>query len=101
MQIKIQSDALFVVDRLRQIDKNYFVVYNTQKKQYELHHSKQVGNTYCLACPYPFLDERFINLAQNTKTENSKEIIKQIEQHNQKIEKNNIQNLIEQLGETL
>ena len=31
----------------------------------------------------------------------SNEIIEQIEKHNQKIEKNNIQNLIEQLGENI
>ena len=101
MQIKIHSDALLVTQRLKQIDENYFVVYNTSKNRYELHHKKQIGNTYCLACPYPFLDERFINLAQKTKIENSNEIIEQIEKHNLKIEKNNIQNLIEQLGENI
>lgn len=98
MQIEIQSDALFVSDRLKQIDKDYFITYNTTKNQYELHHRKQVGSTYCLGCPYPCLDERFITLAQKSKIENSKQILKQIEQHNQKIQKQQTQNLIQQLG---
>ena len=98
MQIQIHSDALFVVDRLKQIDDGYFVIYNTSKNKYELHHSKQIGSSYCLTCPYPCLKERFIIFAQKTKTQNSKEIIKQIENHNQKIQKQQTQNLIQQLG---
>ena len=101
MQIKIETDALFITNRLKQIDQNYFVVYNTKKSRYELHNSKQLGDTFCLVCPYKNLDERFVILAQKTQSKNIDKLIAEIDKQNEKLDKQNIKNLTQKIGEML
>ena len=101
MQIQINTDALFITNRLKQIDEDYYVIYSTTKKRYELHHKNQIGGSYCLACPYPVLDERFVVLAQKTRSENRKKLMQEIDDQNEKLEKQNIKNIIQTIGERL
>ena len=88
MLIKIFEDVFFITNRLKEIDENYFVVFNTQKKKFEVHSSKQ-KQSYCLTVPYKTLDQRTISLVLKTRKENFDKILKEIEEENAKIEKEN------------
>ena len=101
MQIEIKTDALFITDRIKQIDKHYYVVYSTKKQKYELHHSSQMGGSYCLSCPYDVLDERFVDYVQKTRVENREKLFAEIEAQNQKLENKNTKNIMEKIGESL
>ena len=37
MLIEIKSDPLFVTDRLKELDQDYYLVFNTIKHKYEVH----------------------------------------------------------------
>lgn len=88
MIIRIYEDVFDITQRLKEIDESYFVVYNTQKKKYEVHSNKQ-KNTYCLTVPYKGLDARAISLTLKTRRENYNKILDEIEKTNFSIEKEN------------
>lgn len=92
----IKTDLFNIVNRLKSIDKNYFVMYNTKKHKFEVHY-KRAKNTYELTVPYNKLDARTINLVQSTKIENQKQIYQQIEQQNQILEQKNKSQILENL----
>lgn len=88
MKIKIEEDLFDIVNRLREIDEEYFVVFDEKRDCFEIHNSKQ-ENTYCLTVPFDKLDGRTIDLVKCTSVEYSDNIIDDIDNNNNKIEENN------------
>ncbi len=86
MNIKIFSDVYNISNRIKSIDKNYYIMFNTSKNKFEVHNSNQLGGSYCLTLPYNFLDERTLNFVNNTKSENINRILNKIENENKMIE---------------
>lgn len=94
--LKVIEDDLFgIARRLKEIDEGYFLVYNNLLGRYEVHSHKNIGDTLSLVCPYDRVDVRLLSLVRKTKRENAKEIFKNIEEHNEKIEKGIEQKRIE------
>jgi len=89
MLISINTDTYFIAERLKEIDKNYFLVFNTKSKKYEVHNKGQADNTFCVGLPFMAIDERVIDLVQKTRVENINKLIEEIEKNNEKIEKQN------------
>ena len=83
MKVRIMHDVYKISKRIKQIDKNYFIVYNTSKHLYEIHNSAQHGSSYCLTLPYSSLDERALKLTRLTRVENIKRLTHEIELKNQ------------------
>ncbi len=98
MLIELKQDALFVTERLKEIDQSYYLVFNTIKGKYEVHSYAQNGCTYCLTCPHEALDERLVELTRKTRRENLNELLKEIDKENEKIERQNIKNQKEMLN---
>ena len=86
MTIKIEHDPFYVVERLREIDPSYYVVYNCDKCQYEVHSTEQMGSSFCFSVKFPNLDERTVTLALRTRSEKVEEIIKALDEENEKTE---------------
>lgn len=95
----LYSDPLYIIERLKEIDPNYFVVYNFDKSVYEVHNKGQSGSTYALTLPYNCLDERAIDLVRFSRRERSEEIIKQIDNQNEQLKKQMVKRAIEQIRE--
>lgn len=100
-QIVIDSDNLFILERLKEIDKSYFIIFNLIRKKYEVHSSSQKGNSYCFTIPYNTLDERTIEYARKTRIERRDEVIKEMDRENEKREKNLYKQAVDQLKEVL
>ena len=88
MLIKIYEDVFDITKRLKEIDRNYFVVFNTKKQKFEVHNKSQ-KNTYCLSVPYNTLDIRTIFLTLKSRRENIDKILEEIDVNNQKLEQEN------------
>lgn len=82
MNIKIENDVFDITNRLKDIDRNYVVYFNTSKNQFEVHNLAQQKNTYCLRVPYQFLDERTLKLTRETNSANINIILEQISNDN-------------------
>ena len=85
MYIKIENDLYSISQRLKEIDKDYFILLNTKKNSFEVHNSKQKDNTYCLTVPYSELDSRTVSLVKSTKKEYMDNILNEIERNNKKL----------------
>ena len=101
MLIKITSDTYFISQRIKEIDKDYFIVFNTKTKHFEVHNKRQAPSTYCIGLPFLELDERCLDKINETRVENIKKLLSEIEKQNQKIEEQNQKNMIEKLKEVL
>jgi len=94
MKIKIENDVFDIINRLKEIDEGYYIVYNTNSKKNEIH-NKYTKNSYCLTIPYSQLDERTIVLANNTHVRNYKKILESIEENNDRLQTEKIEELKE------
>lgn len=86
MKIKITSDVFNISQRIKEIDKNYYIIINTNKDCFEIHNSQQINSTYCLTIPFKELDERVLEYVRKTQCENIDDIIEEIEKTNNKLE---------------
>lgn len=101
MSIKITTDSLFISERLREIDKDYFIVFNEKRNKFEVHNSSQKLDTYCLTLPYNFLDERCVDLVLKTRIENKDNLIKIMDKENEKLEKRELKNILNGIREVV
>ena len=85
--IKIKEDVFDIVERVKEIDQGYYIVYNTKKSRYEIHNSKQVPSTFCIVCPNG-LDGSVITKLRKTRIENLDKLLKEMDETNAKNEIN-------------
>lgn len=83
--IQISNDLFDIVNRLKEIDADYAVYYNAAASCFEVHSSRQRGNTLCLKVPYEKLDARTVDLVQATRVQNAKKLFLQMENDNAKL----------------
>lgn len=93
--IMIKKDLFNIVNRLKKIDKGYYVVFNKFKNRYEIFNKKQKKDTLAFCSDRPFLDRGIIIKAYKTNIRNAKNLFKEIDENNKKIDeinKNKINN---------
>ena len=94
MLIEIKNDVYFILSRLKEIDENYQIFYNTRRKVFEVHNKAQIGDSYSLTVPYSVLDSRLIELVRKTRVENSKKLFEEIDKQNEQIENKNKKEIV-------
>ena len=87
MQKQIKNNAFNIPDRIKQIDKSFYIVFNTLKNCYEVHSSKQ-KNSFCFNVPFKELDVRTLLHAKKTSVKNLTGILQEIENFNSQQELN-------------
>ncbi len=83
--IKIKNDAFNINERIKILNPNYFVVYNTQNHRFEVHNSRQFASTFCITCDSG-LNASVLTKLRKTKIENLQKIVDEIDESNQKRE---------------
>lgn len=82
MKVQIMHDVYDISKRVKNIEMNYYVVYDTFKQKFEIHNSNQIGSSYCLTLPFDRLDERTLKYIRSTQSKNIDEILMKIENDN-------------------
>lgn len=95
----IWSTAANIPERLREIEKEYFVLYNKRTGHFEVHNTLNIGNTYCLTVPYKELDWRTVDLVKMTRSERAEKYIFEMDKRNDKLEKDAEARAIDFAGE--
>lgn len=88
MKIEIESDVFDIIKRIKEIDENYYVMYNLDNSKYELHY-KNLPNTFCFTYPYDNLDSRIIDMIYMSSVKYIDNIIEDIDNNNIKVENEN------------
>jgi len=99
--IEIKNDCFCICERLKDVDESYKVFFNLKRRCFEVHSFLQHGSTYCFTVPYSELDERTIDFALKTRSENREKIIMEIEENNRKVEQQNIKKNADALKELI
>ena len=97
----IEGDTFFINERLKEIDKDYFIVFNLEKQKYEVHVQGQAKSSYAFTLPFDGLDERTILFAQKTRIANMDKILDEIEKDNEKSYKRLIKQQVNLLKEII
>lgn len=84
MKIIVKSDVFDLSSRVKDIDSNYTIFFDTKSNNFVLYY----GNQYALNLG-KILDARVINKIYYTRVENSIDIFNEIEKNNLKIQKEN------------
>lgn len=79
----VLTNATFIPERLRELDRGYFVMYNRQTGQYELHHDG-FGEENSLQCVFPYrqLDSRAVEYARRTHVSRLPQLLDEMRRHN-------------------
>ena len=77
-RIEIREDVFDIAHRLKEIDGDYFPVYNLTKKRFEIHHRGR-RDTLQLVLPYESLDARAIQRVKETRREWVENMLRDIE----------------------
>ncbi len=88
----ITHDVFNISSRIKQLDNNYYIVYDTKLNRYEIH-NKKYKDSLCLVVPYKNLDCRTIELVR--KSQDVEKCLNDIEVNNAKINQRNKQNLLD------
>lgn len=82
MKIKLTSDVYNISKRIKEIDKDYYIVFNTSNGKFEVHNSSQIFGTYCLTLPFKSIDERVLKYVQKTSSVNMDYVLNEIDYSN-------------------
>lgn len=101
MKIKILHDVYEISKRIKDIDRFYFIVYDTVKQSFEIHNSMQIDTTYCLTLPFKMLDERTLKYVRETASANIEKILEKIENDNKLVENAEKRRILSQFNESI
>ena len=82
--IKIDNDLYDIARRVTEIDSEYYIMYNTSKHRFEVHHSGQGNNTLAAVLPFDRLDARAIAYLRMTRRERAEELMRETEAQNER-----------------
>lgn len=84
---EITSDLFDISSRLKSINPNYKIYYNSQTDKFEVHDaSRPHGSTLAFVVPYSELDARTVDFALFTRVQNAEKIFREVEDHNRKLQ---------------
>lgn len=86
VRVEIRGDVFDVASRLKEIDGDYYPVYNLTKKRFEIHHRGR-ANSLQLVLPYDSLDIRAIQRVKETRREWVENMLRDMDRQNAKAER--------------
>jgi len=99
MKIKLTHDVYGIAKRIKNLDRGYFIVYDTEKEKFEVHNNLQLGSSYCLTLPYSELDARALDYVAKTSCTNIERILEEIESENRIQESADTSSALNQMNE--
>lgn len=84
MKIEVKNDVFDIVKRIKNIDADYFVMFDTKRQVFELHCKNQYQNSFCLTL-YECLDERSISKTLMTRKQNKDKLFEEITKNNHRL----------------
>ena len=74
----IDHDLFGISDRIKDIEDEYFILFDMDRGKYEVHSKANPKDTYCFTVPYKELDARVLEYCRKTHIANNKELMKDL-----------------------
>ena len=92
-KVMITNDVFDIAKRIKEIDEDYFVVYDKRLCRFEVHNKRQRPDTLCLVLPYDTLDCRTIDKVVTTRIEYIAKQLAEIDAYNEKLQINQVKQM--------
>ena len=89
--VKIEKDLFSISDRLKEIDERYEIFRNKISCRFEVYIEKALQ----FVVPFQRLDARTLEFARKTRVERKGQIVKEIDEHNARLEKQKEKEILE------
>lgn len=98
-RVPVVSHAMDIPARLKELDKGYFVMLNVKTQRFEVWHRGDGEGMLECVLPYDGLDERAVRHVREHRMERMEELIREIEEHNARLEEEARRSWLEKAGE--
>jgi len=83
--IPVTSHVMDIPVRLKELNRAFFVMFNTRTQKYEIHCADQPFETLACSLPFEELDARAITYAREYSVERLEKIAREIEEYNERL----------------
>ena len=83
--IPVTSHVMDIPVRLKELNRAFFVMFNTRTQKYEIHCADQPFETLACSLPFEELDARAITYAREHSVERLEKIAREIEEYNERL----------------
>ena len=80
--MEVKEDLFDICKRVKELDEDYFIIFNEKLCRYEVHNKKQNGCTLSIVAPYGKLDKRVLDKLRETKIERFDDICSMLKNSN-------------------
>lgn len=99
MLLEVENQVCDIDRRIKEIDSDYFLMFNTESQKYEVHSSSLEDNTLFLNLPFDELDGRTIDYINMKLQMSVKKQIEEMKKKNEKINHDNNEKFLDKVGE--
>ena len=89
----ITNDVFDIAKRIKEIDDDYFVVYDKKLCRFEVHNKRQKPDTLSLVLPYDRLDCRAIDKVLSTRTQHIVKLLDELDKQNEQLQQKQIKEM--------
>lgn len=92
------SHTLDIPVRLKEVNRDFFVMFNTRLQKYEIHCASQPESTLACVLPFEELDNRTLVYVREFSRERTQNLAREIEEYNERLEKKRQAELLDKAG---
>ena len=81
-RLPVLSNVYDIPVRLKEVNRDFFVMFNTRNQRFEIHCASQPFDTYSCTLPFDELDSRAIEYVREFSRERTQNIVREIEEYN-------------------
>lgn len=97
-RLPVTSHTLDIPVRLKEVNRDFFVMFNTKLQKYEIHCASQPESTLACVLPFDALDNRAVQYARQYSRERTENLAREIEEYNERLEKKQQADMLDEAG---
>lgn len=97
-RIPVLSNVYRIPERLKEINPNFFVMFNSATQKFEVHDAAQTMNTFACQLPFDELDARALEYVQKYSFVNLDKLAREVEEHNDRLDEQRKSAILDKAG---
>lgn len=86
-RIPVLNNVYDIPVRLKEVNRDFFVMFNTRNQKYEIHDASQPYDTYACTLPYDELDARALVYVREFSRERTEHLAEEIDRYNDELDR--------------
>lgn len=85
-RLPVLNNVYDIPARLKEVSRDFFVMFNTGTQKFEIHSAGQLGDTLACVLPFEELDARAVRYVREYSRERTAQIAREIEEYNERLD---------------